>query len=87
MNGSLAWKKILSKQKPVILISGKRHHSTLCFTAFSIHLTCLSIFCSEIKCGWLIFTIGQNSGFYCSPNKTYDEIVGRKESRLSKRDL
>ncbi|MGC8977361.1 MAG: hypothetical protein ACP5OB_07040 [Candidatus Ratteibacteria bacterium] len=42
---------------------------------------------SEIKCGWLIFTIGQNSGFYCSPNKTYDEIVGRKESRLSKRDL
>jgi len=42
---------------------------------------------SEIKCGWLIFTIGQNSGFYCSPNKTYDEIVQRKKSRLSKRDL
>ena len=42
---------------------------------------------SEIKCGWLIFTIGQNSGFYCSPNKTYEEIVKRKKSRLSKRDL
>ena len=42
---------------------------------------------SEIKPGWLIFTIGQNSGFYCSPNKTYDEIVKRKKSRLSKRDL
>src|SRR5438067_13246738 len=23
-----------------------------------------------------IFTIGQNSGFYCSPNATYDRIVG-----------
>ncbi|MCM8830442.1 MAG: hypothetical protein NC824_05535 [Candidatus Omnitrophica bacterium] len=42
---------------------------------------------SEIKCGWLIFSIGQNSGFYCSPNETYDEIVKRKPSRLSKRDL
>lgn len=41
----------------------------------------------DIKCGWLIFTIGQNSGYYCSPNKTYDEIVGRRPSRLSKRDL
>ncbi|MCX7917303.1 MAG: hypothetical protein N2589_04160, partial [bacterium] len=42
---------------------------------------------SEIKCGWIIFTIGQCSGFYCSPNETYDEIVKRKKSRLSKRDL
>lgn len=42
---------------------------------------------SEINCGWIIFTAGQNSGYYCSPNKTYDEIVGRKPSRLSKRDL
>ncbi|MCL5408579.1 MAG: alpha-L-fucosidase [Candidatus Omnitrophica bacterium] len=42
---------------------------------------------SEIKCGWLIFTMGQNSGYYCSPNQTYDEIVERKISRLSKRDL
>lgn len=41
----------------------------------------------EIKCGWLIFTVGQNSGYYCSPNETYDEVVGRKASRLSKRDL
>lgn len=33
-----------------------------------------------------IFTIGQNSGFYCSPNSTYDSIVGGP-SRLSQRDL
>lgn len=37
--------------------------------------------------GWLIFTIGQNSGFYCSPNETFDSIVGRQPSRLSRRDL
>jgi len=42
---------------------------------------------SKVKTNWLIFTIGQNSGFYCSPNKTYDEIVKREKSRLSKRDL
>ncbi|HEY3330321.1 MAG TPA: hypothetical protein VGK19_09900 [Capsulimonadaceae bacterium] len=33
-----------------------------------------------------IFTLGQNSGFFCSPNNTYDNIVGRP-SRLSNRDL
>lgn len=32
-------------------------------------------------------TLGQNSGFYCSPNATYDAIVGRPDSRLSRRDL
>jgi alpha-L-fucosidase len=31
-------------------------------------------------------TLGQNSGYYCSPNATYDAIVG-EPSRLSKRDL
>ncbi len=31
-------------------------------------------------------TLGQNSGFFCSPNETYDGIVG-KPSRLSRRDL
>ena len=36
---------------------------------------------------WLIFTLGQNTGYYCSPNKTYDSIVGRKPSRLTDRDL
>lgn len=32
-------------------------------------------------------TIGQNSGFFCAPNETYDEIVGLKPSKLSRRDL
>jgi hypothetical protein len=34
-----------------------------------------------------MLTLGQNSGFFCAPNDTYDRIVGAPESRLSKRDL
>ena len=37
--------------------------------------------------GYLILTIGQNSGFYLSPNETYDRIVGNSPGRCSKRDL
>jgi hypothetical protein len=37
--------------------------------------------------GYLIFTIGQNSGYFASPNATYDELVGRQPSRCSRRDL
>lgn len=36
---------------------------------------------------YFVITLGQNSGFYLSPNATYDNIVGRRPSRLSKRDL
>src|SRR5215469_2815984 len=32
-------------------------------------------------------SIGQNSGYYLSPNTTYDKIVGIKPSKLSDRDL
>jgi len=41
----------------------------------------------EIRAGYLLFTLGQNSGFFCSPNATYDGIVGVHPSRLSTRDL
>ena len=36
---------------------------------------------------YLLFTIGQNSGHYCSPNATYDRIVGIQPSKCSRRDL
>lgn len=36
---------------------------------------------------WLIFTLGQCSGYFCSPNRTYDDVVDRRPSRLSRRDL
>ena len=36
--------------------------------------------------GYLIFTIGQNSGYYDSPNKTYEKLTGIT-NKISKRDL
>jgi hypothetical protein len=41
----------------------------------------------EIKAGYFFITLGQNSGFFLSPNETYDRLAGRKPSRLSRRDL
>ena len=41
----------------------------------------------ELNAGYYFITIGQNSGFYCSPSRTYDEIVGINPSKCSERDL
>lgn len=37
--------------------------------------------------GYLILTIGQNSGYYLAPNPTYDRLTGVKPSKCSQRDL
>ncbi len=37
--------------------------------------------------GYHLISIGQNSGYYLSPNATYDRIVGIHPSKCSKRDL
>jgi hypothetical protein len=37
--------------------------------------------------GYFVITIGQNSGYYCAPNATYDRLVGILPSKCSKRDL
>ncbi|NUQ64749.1 MAG: alpha-L-fucosidase [Pirellulales bacterium] len=37
--------------------------------------------------GYLLFTLGQNSGHYCAPNAAYDRIVGISPSKCSRRDL
>ncbi|HCE44039.1 MAG TPA: hypothetical protein DET40_10870 [Lentisphaeria bacterium] len=42
---------------------------------------------AEIGAGYFFITLGQNTGFYLSPNSTYDDIVGRRPSRCSQRDL
>ncbi|MCP4642019.1 MAG: hypothetical protein GY851_16370 [bacterium] len=39
------------------------------------------------KAGYFIITMGQNSGYYCSPNAAYDRFVGIAPSRCSERDL
>lgn len=44
----------------------------------------------ESGAGYVIFTLGQNTGHYCSPNPVYDSIVtphASGASRLSRRDL
>ncbi len=43
---------------------------------------------SEAGVGFVMFTLGQNSGYYCAPNATYDSILGVKPGELcSLRDL
>jgi hypothetical protein len=41
----------------------------------------------QVHAGYLLFTVGQFSGYYCSPNATFDRIVGIQPSRCSHRDL
>jgi hypothetical protein len=41
----------------------------------------------SVGAGYLILTIGQNSGYYLAPNPTYDRLVGIKPSKCSRRDL
>jgi hypothetical protein len=42
---------------------------------------------TSVGAGHYILSIGQNSGYYLSPNATYDRIVGIRPSRCSRRDL
>ncbi len=41
----------------------------------------------ECGAGYLCITLGQNSGYYLSPNETYDAVVGHRPSRGAERDL
>lgn len=42
---------------------------------------------ASIGAGYYVITLGQNSGYYCSPNAAYDGYVGYNPSHCSKRDL
>ncbi len=42
---------------------------------------------AEAHVPYFVITLGQNSGYYLSPNRTYDEIVGITPSKCSQRDL
>jgi hypothetical protein len=42
---------------------------------------------ASIGAPYYFLTLGQNAGYYCSPNETYDALVGERPSRLSRRDL
>ena len=43
---------------------------------------------ARTKAGYVVLTLGQNSGYYCSPNASYEKYAGNKTGqRCSKRDL
>ena len=37
----------------------------------------------SVGAGYYLITIGQNSGYYLSPNATYDRLVGIEPSKCS----
>lgn len=41
----------------------------------------------SVGAGYYIITIGQNSGYYLSPNAVYDKYVGIQPTKCSRRDL
>ncbi len=41
----------------------------------------------SVGAGYYLITIGQNSGYYLSPNATYNKYVGIQPSKCSRRDL
>jgi len=41
----------------------------------------------SVGAGYYLITIGQNSGYYLSPNATYDRFVGIQPSKCARRDL
>lgn len=42
---------------------------------------------AAVGAGYFFITLGQNSGYFLSPNETYDSFVKRTPSRCSRRDL
>lgn len=53
----------------------------------SFDVTMLAKQVKEVGADYFGITIGQNSGYYCSPNAVYDELVGIVPGKCAKRDL
>jgi hypothetical protein len=53
--------------------------------AFDVEKLCDQLEAAQV--GYYFMTLGQGSGHYCTPNKTYDDIIGRKTGKCSDRDL
>jgi len=51
------------------------------------HVAGLAQQLKSVGMAYYFITIGQNSGHYCSPNATYDSLVGIQPSKCSRRDL
>jgi hypothetical protein len=72
--------------KPVIVPDGGSREWNEAVNSFDVEK-----FAGQAKAagaGFVMFTLGQNSGYYCSPNRVFDSIVGVKPGELcSNRDL
>jgi hypothetical protein len=42
---------------------------------------------AELKVPYFFITIGQDGGYFCSPNNNYERLLGPSEGKLSERDL
>ncbi|MEZ0609318.1 hypothetical protein ACAW74_12415 [Fibrella sp. WM1] len=51
------------------------------------NVTALANQLAAAHASYYFITIGQNSGYYCAPNSTYDKLVGHPVSHCSQRDL
>lgn len=68
------------KSEPLSIESWNRAVDSFDVTAMAERLV-------EMGAGYYVITLGQNSGYYCSPNTTYDKFVGISPSKCSRRDL
>jgi hypothetical protein len=72
--------------KPVIVPDGGAKEWNEAVNSFNVERFASQV--NEAKAGFVMFTLGQNSGFYCSPNAAYDKVLGTKPGDLcSTRDL
>lgn len=53
----------------------------------SFDVAALANLLDQIGAGYYVITLGQNSGYYCSPNTAYDRHTGISPSKCSRRDL
>jgi len=72
--------------KPAIVPDGGEKEWNEAVNGFDVSLFASQA--NEAGAGFVLFTLGQNSGYYCSPNSVYDEVLGIKPGELcSTRDL
>lgn len=72
--------------KPVIAPDGGADEWNKAVNSFDVEAFANQV--KDAKAGFVMFTLGQNSGFYCSPNSAFDKAVGVQPGELcSSRDL
>lgn len=72
--------------KPAIVPDGGTKEWNEAVNNFDVELFASQL--NEAGAGFVMFTLGQNSGYYCSPNSAYNKVLGTKPGDLcSTRDL